>query len=202
MKKNANKAMTTKANSVLTNKQVRNFVNGIYSVNFSTISGCIKTFTDAVKVAKVSDMEITANECGITKQQAIKLFAFFKDRNRVMNACLKMFPNIDGILCEYKVVSRKYLQKDKSEKSFDYTNELKDYMLLGKIYKPYGIKPVVELLSNDVAYIMKDTDITNTVYAPFKIEYFTVKKVIKAICDYITYCEKNGMDWSKKESSK
>lgn len=196
-----NKAMTTKANNNgMTNKQVRCFVNGIYSINFSTISGCIKTFVEAVKVAKISDMETTANECGITKQQAVKLFAFCKDRNRVMNACLKMFPNIDNVLCEYKVVSRKYLQKEKAEKSFDYTKELKDSMLLGKVYKPYGVKPIVELLPNDVAYIMKDTDITNTVYAPFKIEYFTVKKVIKAICDYITYCEKNGLDWNKKES--
>lgn len=195
--------MATKANNNgLTNKQVRNFVNGIYSVNFSTISGCIKTFVDAVKVAKASDMEMAAKECDITKSQAVKLFAFCKDRNKVMNACLLMLPNIDGILCEYKVVSRKYLQKDKAEKSFDYTKELKDSMLLGKVYKPYGIKPIVELLPNDIAYIMKDTDITNTVYAPFKIEYFTVKKVIKAICDYISYCEKNGLDWNKKDSDK
>lgn len=192
--------MATKVENKVTRKSVNNVIVSVYNVNFGTLSGCIKTFVDAMKVASKSEVNELCTVSDLDTKTALKVISFCKDRSRVMRACLGVMPNIDGIICEYKVVARQFLQKDKIEKSFDSIEEMKEEMLLGKVYKPYGMnKDVVELLPTDVNYILKETDVCSTTYAPFKVSNFTVKRVIRAVVDYIVYCEKNGVNWVNKD---
>lgn len=192
--------MATKVENKVTRKNVNSVISSVYSVNFSTLSGCVKTFIDAMKVASKTEVGELCTASDLDTKTALKVISFCRDRSRVMRACLDVMPNIDGTICEYKAISKQYLQKDKTEKSFDNTNDLKGEMLLGKTYKPYGMgKTVVELLPTDVNYILKETDICSTTYAPFAVKSHTVKKVVRAVVDYIVYCEKNGINWTKKD---
>lgn len=193
--------MAAKVENKVTRKSVNNVISSVYSVNFSTLSGCVKTFIDAMKVASKAEVNELCTASDLDTKTALKVISFCKDRSRVMRACLDVMPNINGVICEYKVVSKQYLQKDKAEKSFDNTKELKEEMLFGKVYKPYGMnKAVIELIPTDVNYILKETDVCSTTYAPFAVKSHTVKKVVRAVVDYIVYCDKNGINWAKKES--
>lgn len=192
--------MATKVENKVTRKSVNNIIASVYGINFSTLSGCVKTFVDAMKVASKVEVNELCTTSNLDTKTALKVVSFCKDRSRVMRACLDVMPNIDGTICEYKAISKMYLQKDKVEKSFDDTEELKDDILLGKMYKPYGMgKTVVELLPNDANYILKETDVCSTTYAPFAVKSHTVKKVVRAVVDYIVYCDKNGINWAKKD---
>jgi len=193
MKANENKTTVTR-------KNVNGLISSVYEINFSTLSGCIKTFVDTMKVASKAEVSELCISSDLDTKTALKVISFCKDRTMVMRACLDVMPNIDGVICEYKVVAKQFLQKDKIEKSFDNIKELKNEMLLGKTYKPYGMgKTVVELLPTDVNYILKETDVCSTTYAPFKVSNFTVKRVVRAVVDYIVYCDKNGVNWVNKD---
>lgn len=183
-------------------KQVNQFIKGLYNTNFATLSGAVKTFTDSCKSADKVKVEEMAKEINITISEARKLAAFCKNRSAVMNACKAMLPTIDGTICEFKVVAKDYRQKDMTDKSFSNISRLKDDMLIGKSYKPYGYEAgIVELIPSEPNYILKESDIASTTYAPFPVELFTVKKVVKATIDYIRHCEKNGIDWNKVNSN-
>lgn len=192
--------MATKVENKVTRKNVNNVITSVYGVNFSTLSGCVKTFVDAMKVASKSEVNELCTVSNLDTKTALKVISFCKNRSKVMRACLDVMPNIDGTICEYKAVSKQYLQKDKTGKSFDNIKELKGEMLLGKVYKPYGMNSaVIELIPTDTNYILKETDVCSTTYAPFAVKSHTVKKVVRAVVDYIVYCEKNGINWAKKD---
>lgn len=179
-------------------KKVRNFIVSVYNANYSTLSGAVKTFTDCIKNCDKSTIDSVAYSSGITVAEAKKLMVFCKNRSRIIFACNKMFANIDGVACEYKPVAKDYRQKDMFEKSFNKIEDFKKDMLLGKVYKPYGYeKPTVELLATEPNYILKESDVASTTYAPFPFKIFTIKRIVKAVCDYIAYCEKNGIEWNK-----
>lgn len=179
-------------------KQVNQFVKGLYSINFTTLSGAVKVFTDSCKAADKSKVDEMAKEINTTTSEARKLAAFCKNRSAVLNACKAMLPTIDGVICEFKAVAKDYRQKDMVDKSFNNIDNLKGNMLLGKVYKPYGYEAgVVELIPTEPNYILKESDTASTTYAPFPVELYTVKKVAKATIDYIRHCEKNGIDWAK-----
>lgn len=183
-------------------KQVNQFVKGLYNANFSTLSGAVKTFTDSCKSADKAKVEEMAKEINITISEARKLSAFCRNRSAVLNACKAMLPTIDGTICEFKVVAKDYRQKDMTGKSFNNISSLKDGMLIGKSYKPYGYEAgIVELIPSEPNYILKESDIASTTYAPFPVDIFMVKKVAKATIDYIRHCEKNGIDWNKVSSN-
>lgn len=179
-------------------KKIKSLVEAIYAKNFATLSGAVKNFTDIMKVCAKEELKEIAERLDIKQGEAIKVASFCKNRSRVIFACNKMFANIDGVICEYKPVAKDYRQKEMTEKSFNKIGELKDKMLLGKIYKPYGYdKPVVELLPTESNYILKESDVASTTYAPFKIENFTMKKIATAVIKYIQHCEKNDIEWNK-----
>lgn len=189
-----------KANeTTVTRKSIYKLVEELYNSNFTTLSGCVKTFTEAVKSSKKEDIATICSRADMDNKTATKIALFCKDRGRAMKACLAMLPNIDGIICEYRVVAKDYLQKDRKNDSFSNIEKLEESLLLGKIYKPYGYnKNVVELVPTSVNYILKETDVASTTYAPFAVKSFTCKKIARAIADYIAACEKAGVDWNEK----
>lgn len=175
-------------------KKVKQLIEAVYAKNFATLSSAAKSFTDIMKTCSKEELKTISEKLDIKQNEAIKVSSFCKNRSRVIFACREMFANIDGVACEYKVVAKDYRQKDLIEKSFNKIEDLKDKMLLGKVYKPYGYeKPVVELLPTEANYILKESDVASTTYAPFKIETFTMKKVATAVIKYIQHCEKNGI---------
>lgn len=179
-------------------KKVKQLIEAVYAKNFATLSSAAKSFTDIMKTCSKEELKEISEKLDIKQSEAMKVSSFCKNRSRVIFACCEMFANIDGVACEYKVVAKDYRQKDLIEKSFNKIEDLKDKMLLGKIYKPYGYeKPVVELLPTEANYILKESDVASTTYAPFKIEAFTMKKVATAVIKYIQHCEKNGIAWNK-----
>lgn len=184
-------------------KKIKSFVSGIYNANYATLSGAVKVFVNCIKDCNQEMVNLVAENSGISTGEAKKLAVFCKNRSRVVYACNKMFANIDGVAMEYKAVAKDYRQADKLDKSFNRIDETKADMLLGKIYKPYGYdKSVVELLPTEPNYILKENDIASTTYAPFPVKSFTVKRIVKAVVDYIAYCDKNGIDWNKAGSDK
>lgn len=179
-------------------KNLNRFVSSVYVDTFNNIGGAVKFFNTAVKDCSVERVQEIAKACNIDAKAARRVVLFYKDKTRTINACKEMYANIDGIFCEYKAVAKDYRVATESEKSFNKIDELKDEMLLGKVYKPYGYKKDgVELLPVEPNYILKETDTVSTTYAPFPVKVFTVKKVVRAVVDYIAACEKNGIDWNK-----
>ena len=86
-------------------KKIRNFVAGIYSANYSTLSGAVKTFVDCVKNCDKTTIDSVAYSSGIATAEAKKMVVFCKNRSRVIFACNKMFANIDGVACVQAVPS-------------------------------------------------------------------------------------------------
>lgn len=179
-------------------KNLNRFVSSVYVDTFNNIGGAVKFFNTAIKDCSAERVQEIAKACNIDAKAARRVVLFCKDKARTINACKEMYANIDGVFCEYRTVARDYRVASDAEKSFNKIDELKGEMLLGKTYKPYGYKKDgVELLPVEPNYILKETDIVSTTYAPFPVKTFTIKKVVRAVVDYIAACEKNGIDWNK-----
>ncbi len=182
----------------MNSKDIKKVLSNLFNSSFAGLSQAVKAFTQICKNADTNTVNDIVSGSKLTAKQARSIISFGKDPKRVMNACRVMFAAIDGQFCEYKIIAREYKQDDKRDKSFDKTSELTPNILLGKVYKPYGLNvSPVEIIPNSLGIMVRESLISKTVYAPFKIEIFKVNRIIRAVGDYIAVCDKMGIDWTK-----
>lgn len=182
-----------KKSEKLNKKAAKAIIENIYEKNFSTLSGCVRSFSDDMKACDAEGLKGIATLVGVSVATVRKVSVFCKDKKAIYAACKAMLPTIDGQIIEYKPIKRLYLTKDKADKSFDKTEELKESFVLGKAYKAYGAKDVIDLNPAEPAIIKRVSATCKSEFAPFLVKRFRINKIMKAVIDYITLCEKNNL---------